>query len=167
MTDAVTPGPSTTVRVLLIAIVVSALVGGTAGYMFAPRSVVGTTPSNYVPVTRTFYLFTSILEFNESYFNIPHDAFTPNRMLVYAGDTLVIHYYNLETTGEDHTFTINAPFKWASNGTAWPAGGVNYIVPANTTFEIPPFVATTAGIYTYLCLYHQPTMTGYLAVLTP
>ncbi len=167
MAESGTPAPSSTVRLLLIAIVVSAVVGGTAGYVFAPRTVVGTPPSTYVPQTRTFYLFTSILEFNESTFGIPHDAFTPDRMLVYEGDTIVIHYYNLETTGEDHTFTMQAPFVWAANGTAWPSSGVNYIVPANTTFEIPPFVATTAGLYTYLCLFHQPTMTGHLAVLRP
>ena len=44
---------------------------------------------------------------------------------------------------------------------------MSYIIPANTTFEIPPFVATTAGLYAYLCLFHQPTMTGYLTVLKP
>ncbi len=166
MAEGEAPAPSNTVRVLLIAVVVSALVGGTAGYVFAPRT--GTAaPSNYAPVTRTFYLFTSILDFNESYFGIPHDAFTPDHLSVYEGDTVVIHYYNLETTGEDHTFTISAPFKWAGNGTAWPTGGASFVIPANTTFEIPPFVATTAGVYTYLCLYHQPTMTGYLTVLKP
>ncbi|MEK6988445.1 MAG: hypothetical protein AABX97_10245 [Candidatus Thermoplasmatota archaeon] len=130
MAESSGPGAtSVTVHALLIAIVVSALVGGTSGYLFAPKTVVGTVPpSNYVPQTRTFYLFTSILEFNESTFGIPHDAFTPDRMLVYTGDTVVIHYYTLETTGEDHTFTMDAPFKW-TNGTAWPANGVDYTSP--------------------------------------
>jgi len=167
MAETGAPAPSSTVRMLLIAIVVSALVGGTAGYVFSPKTIVGTAPSNYVPVTRTLYLFTSILDFDEATFGIPHDAFTPDRITVYEGDTVVIHYYNLETTGEDHTFTIDAPFKRAANGTGWPAGGVSYIIPANTTFEIPPFVATSAGLYAYVCLFHQPTMTGYLTVLKP
>ncbi len=147
--------PSNIVRLLLIAIVVSALVGGTAGYIFAPKTVTGTPPSStHVPQTREFFLFTDSLNFNETTLGIPHDIFVPDRMLVLVNDTVLIHYYNIEDVNESHTFTMDAPY------------ARNLIVHQNEVVNIT-FVASVPGIFRYYCVYHEPTMYGYLAVLEP
>ena len=51
-----------------------------------------------------------------------------------------------------HTFTMEAPY------------AMNHVVPYNSTVTFS-FVASTAGIFPYRCVYHQPTMTGWLVVL--
>lgn len=155
MAETGSAAPSDVVRLLLISIVVSALVGGTAGYVFAPKTVTGTAPpSTYVPQTREFYLFSDTLAFNESALGVPHDTFHPDNMLVFKGDTVLIRYFNAEDVPEDHTFTMDAPY------------AMNYIVHQNQEVNIT-FTANTAGIFRYYCVYHEPTMYGYLSVLEP
>ena len=135
-------------RVLLIAVVASALVGaGTgfaAGFLARPQQA---------PQVREFWVFTVVLPFNDSMPGFPsHDYFAPDRMTVNKGDTVKIHFFNTEETPEDHTFTMDAPYT------------MNHILPSNQTTEFD-FVANTPGIFPYRCIYHQPTMTGWLVVL--
>ncbi len=90
----------------------------------------------------------------------------PDRIIVNQGDTVVIHYYNLEDQPENHTFMLNAPF-WTQSavtvqGAPWNDG--NIVVSQNREVNIT-FVATDPGVFAYMCTYHQPTMTGYLIVL--
>ena len=101
---------------------------------------------------REFYMFTGSLPFNETKLGIPKDLFVPDRIIANKGDTVTVHYYNLEDIPEDHSFTMDPPYE------------MNYIIHLNQEVNIT-FTASTAGIFRYYCTYHQPTMTGYLVVL--
>ena len=136
-------------RTLLIAIVVAALVGAGTGYLAGSLST--PSPSRQAPQTREFWVFTVILPFNDTP-STPHDYFAPDRMTVNQGDTVTIHFFNTEEVPENHTFTMEAPYT------------MNHVVPYNSTVTFS-LVAGTAGIFPYRCLYHQPTMTGWLVVL--
>jgi len=96
-------------------------------------------------------VFTVVLPFNDTP-STPHDYFAPDRMTVNQGDTVTIHFFNTEEVPENHTFTMEAPYT------------MNHVVPYNSTVTFS-FVASTAGIFPYRCVYHQPTMTGWLVVL--
>jgi hypothetical protein len=138
-------------RTLAIAIVVAALVGAGTGYLAGSLA----TPSRTAPTpqTREFWVFTVVLPFNDSTPGFPsHDYFAPDRMTVNKGDTVTIHFFNTEAAPENHTFTMDAPY------------AMNHVLPygQTTTFS---FVANTPGIFPYRCVYHQPTMTGWLVVL--
>ncbi len=139
-------GPATSGKILLIAVVVSALLGATVA--FAVTSMASPRPPAQ---KREFYVFTTILSFNETLVGLPHDAFTPDHILVEKGDTVTVHFYNTETEQENHTFTIDAPYT------------VNIEV-ANGQHADVTFVASYAGTFAYRCTLHQPTMTGYLMV---
>jgi len=138
-------------RTLLISIVVSAIIGAgagfAAGYLSSPR------PATHTPETREFWVFTVVLPFNDSAPGAPsHDYFAPDRMTVFKGDTLAIHFFNTESEPENHTFTMDAPY------------AMNHVLAYNTTTTFS-FTASVSGIFPYRCLYHQPTMTGWLVVL--
>ena len=137
-------------RTLLIAIVVAAVVGAGTGYLAGSLST--PSPSRQAPQTREFWVFTVVLPFNDTP-STPHDYFAPDRMTVNQGDTVTIHFFNTEEVPENHTFTMEAPYD-----------AVNVIVHYGQTTNIT-FVASSAGIFPYRCLYHQPTMTGSLVVL--
>ncbi len=107
---------------------------------------------NAPPQTREFQLFTTSLDFNETQVGIPHDTFTPDHLIVNKGDTVVIHFHNLEDTDEHHTFTMQAPY------------AMDYDVAPGAEANIT-FVADHAGVFPYTCGFHQPTMTGYLVVI--
>lgn len=154
-------------RTLLLIIIVSGLVG--AGSGVAATYLAGERHPIAAPQTREFSLFTDALNFNESILGIPHDTFNPHQISVNLGDIVIIHYHNLEDKPEDHTFMmLNTPFWTQSSvtvqGARWNNG--NIIVHQNQNVNIT-FTANQPGVFTYLCTFHQPTMTGYLSVLPP
>ncbi len=109
------------------------------------------------PQTRVIYLFNNSLDFNETIFGISHDVFTPDRITVNRGDTLVIRYANIEKEPESHTFTMGIPI-------APGPYKINEVVPAGHNVTVT-FTANIPGVFAYVCTFHQPTMTGYLTVL--
>ncbi len=135
-------------KLLVVAVVISAVVGGIAGFGAGYLS----RPAAQAPQTREFYLFTDSISFNQTRVGVPHDIFSPSRILVNKGDTVVIHYYNLEDVPENHTFTMTDPY------------AQNYVLRMDQNVTIQ-FVANTPGIFAYRCTLHQPTMTGYIAIL--
>lgn len=138
-------------RTLVIAVVVSALVGGMFGY--ASSALTRPSSTSQAPQEREFWVFTTVLPFNDSLPGFPsHDYFAPDRMTVNKGDTVKVHFFNTEDEPENHTFTMVAPY------------AMNQDLPAAATTSFT-FVASTPGIFPYRCVYHQPTMTGWLVVL--
>lgn len=138
-------------RWLLISILVSAVIGAAAG--FGAGYLAGTRPATHAPESREFWVFTVVLPFNDSAPGLPsHDYFAPDRMTVFKGDSLTIHFFNTESEPENHTFTMDAPY------------AMNHVLPYNATTTFS-FTASVSGIFPYRCLYHQPTMTGWLVVL--
>jgi hypothetical protein len=146
--------PPSTGKALGIAFVVAVLFGAIAGYAAGSlASPAYTPPPPPTPQNREFWVFTVILPFNDSRPGFPaHDYFAPDRIVVNLGDNITIHFFNTEDAPENHTFTMEAPY------------AMNVILPYGhtTTFS---FTAKVAGIFPYLCVYHQPSMTGYLVVL--
>jgi len=111
----------------------------------------------YIGIKREYWLFNSdVPEFNETKTGMPHDAFSIPVISALKGDTIVIHFFNTEgPSGDHHSFTILDK-------------------PYNINVELSPgenktitFVATTAGVFTYYCTFHQPTMRGQLIVELP
>ena len=111
----------------------------------------------YTGVKREYWLFNSDVPlFNETKTGMPHDAFSMSVISALKGDTVVIHFFNTEEpTGDHHSFTI------------WDK-------PYNINVDVSPgenktitFVATAAGVFTYYCTFHQPTMRGQLIVELP
>ena len=109
------------------------------------------------------------------------DGFSPTFLVVNQGDAVHLTFINNDTE-DGHTFTlITRPYNFQINLTA--PGQVNSL--NGLTFTTPPtsnsaggnvagqagsligagsFVATTAGVYKYVRVYHQ-FMVGYLVVL--
>ena len=109
----------------------------------------------YNPQTRDIYLFSQVDEnIDEEKFGIPPDQFSLGSIVVNKGDTVKIHFTNLEPveTQEHHTFTLSAPYNIDADINA----GEDTIIE---------FTATEAGIFEYVCTYHIPTMTGQLVIL--
>jgi plastocyanin len=111
-----------------------------------------------VPQTREFYLLTQVdegVQAMEDDLGIPPDLFFPTQMTVNKGDRVVVHFYNLEPeeTQEHHTFTM-------ASGVYQTHNDVN--AGEQKTVE---FTASEAGVFDYICTYHQPTMRGQLVVL--
>ena len=99
-----------------------------------------------------YYIFPAEIEGIEGQIaNVPSDTFTVQTIIAKKGDNLTIKFYNTEAL-EPHTFTLDAPYNINSD----IKGGENSTIN---------FVANKEGIFTYYCLYHQPTMTGKLVVL--
>ncbi len=137
-------------RTLLIAIVVSAIIGAGAG--FSAGALTGTKPIQHAVQSREFWVFTVVLPFNDTNVGVPHDYFAPDRITVYRGDNVTVHFFNTEDEPEPHTFTMAAPY------------AMDRILPYNTTTTFS-FTASVSGIFAYRCIYHQPSMTGWLVVL--
>jgi plastocyanin len=80
-------------------------------------------------------------------------GFYPDTLVVYQGDTLNLRVVNAQPEDE-HTFTLAPPYT------------VDLEVAPNTTAQTS-FVATQAGVFTYICRTpeHLPYMTGTLVVL--
>lgn len=109
------------------------------------------------------------------------DRFNPPSMTVNQGDTIEITFLANDT--DAHTFTLGAPYNFQINDTV--PGTVNHLTnqtftttatnnsPGVTVSGTPgnitgkgSFVAKSAGIYEYFCVYHVALgMFGYLIVL--
>jgi len=126
--------------------IIGAGAGFSAGYLANPK------PAQQAPQAREFWVFSVVLPFNGTAVGLSHDYFAPDRIVVNKGDTVTIHFYNTEDEPEAHTLTIGAPYN------------INKVLAMNATTTFS-FTASTAGIFPYLCTYHQPTMTGWLVVL--
>src|SRR6266571_2415268 len=125
-------------RMLVVALVLSLLAGAGAGYFAGSMSKGGTAPaSTYTPVTREFWVFTTVLPYNDSSPGMPsHDYFAPDTMLVCQGDKIQIHFFNTEDMAENHTFTMEAPY------------AMNHVLPASATTDFA-FNATAPGSFPY------------------
>jgi len=148
----------------IIAIVSGAAVGMGVGYVIHYDA----------PTTRTFYLFDRSLPFDENIFGYPHDTFVPDTITVNKGDHVLIHFVDIESTPEGHTFNLDAPYtlnavvyKNVTEGggvkaTVTNMPGVVIGMSENATIT---FTANWAGTFRFYCAIHQPTMTGYLVVV--
>lgn len=123
---------------------------------YSQPSTMMVSASNQTPQTQDIYLFSQVDEnIDEDIFGIPPDQFSLGQIVVNKGDKVRIHYYNLEPveTQEHHTFTMeDSPYQ------------MDYDINAGESTVIE-FDATDAGVYDYLCTYHEPTMIGQLVVL--
>ena len=117
--------------------------------------LVNNAEAKYTGLTREFYLFSIVDEnIDEEKLGIPPDQFSQTQITVRKGDTVRIHFYNLEPveTQEVHTFTIlDGPYM------------MNHEVNAGEHTVIE-FVAEQRGIWEYKCTEHEPTMRGQLVV---
>ncbi len=135
-------------------ILMSGVIGMLAIFMVFIFAVSGSTV-NYASETREIYLFSQVDEnIDEDKLGIPPDQFSLDSIIVNKGDTVRVHFANLEPveTQEHHTFTIDAPY------------GIDADINAGEDTVIE-FTATTAGIFEYVCTFHEPTMIGQLVVL--
>lgn len=117
---------------------------------------IGDEESEYLPQTRDIYLFTMVDEnIDEEALGIPPDQFSQSSIIANEGDTIRIHFYNLEPveSQEHHTFTINDP-----------SYNIDEDINAGESTVIE-FKAAKSGIFDYICTYHEPTMSGQLVVL--
>ena len=112
-------------------------------------------PTNYKGVKREFWLFNDhVSGLNDTKVGLPADKFSIPSITVKKGDTVVIHFYNIEEKGGDnHSFTINEK----------PYNNINAIVHPSTNQTIT-FTATSTGVFPYICTFHQPSMRGQLIV---
>ena len=137
-----------------VAVVVALLVGFGAG-TFASPSILGTPASiNYKPTqeTKEFWVYQNVASFNDTLVGIPHDQFTPSTLIVNLGDKVVIHFYNTEDTTEHHNLVMTGAYS------------VNVDLGAGEHQDIT-FTANQAGVFPFLCTFHQPTMRGQLIVI--
>jgi plastocyanin len=114
-------------------------------------------PHSYKGVTREFYLTNmDNAKIDENKTGLPADVFNIPEMTVRKGDTVVIHFYNVEPEVDDrHSFTIlEGPY--ATNNPL--DGGQNKTIT---------FTANETGIFTYICTFHMPSMSGQLVVSLP
>jgi len=59
---------------------------------------------------KTFYVFSEEMEgINETKLGIPGDVYSPSVLAVNEGDTVTMHFYNLDPS-DRHTFTMAAPY---------------------------------------------------------
>ncbi len=135
-------------KLLTIITLVSLAMGATTGLGL------GYAAQYQAPITREYFLFNSSVDLNESLYPFIHDTFFPDHLTANRGDTIIIHYINTESPpkGDRHSFTMLAPY--AINQVVEP--GKN----ANVTFTV-----NLPGIFRYYCIFHEPTMRGYLTVL--
>ena len=119
-----------------------------------------TTPTNVPPLlnlstgNKTFYeINQEIQNFNETKMGFPADVYSNPLLVVNKGDTVTIHFFNIESNATDrHSFTLGAPYNIDKD----LAGGEN----ATATFT-----ANKEGVFIFYCKYHLPSMTGELVVL--
>ncbi|HZL24720.1 MAG TPA: cupredoxin domain-containing protein [Nitrososphaeraceae archaeon] len=151
---------------LLLAIFVTSFLFDKSSPIFAQNTTTTTITTTNITATNItatntttmigskipYYIFPAELEGVEGHIaNLSSDIFTVQTIIAKKGDTLTIKFYNTEAL-EPHTFTLDAPYNINSD----IKGGENSTIK---------FVANNEGIFTYYCIYHQPTMTGKLVVL--
>ena len=103
---------------------------------------------------KTFYVFSEEMEAaNETKLDIPGDVYSPSVLVVNEGDTVTMHFYNLDPS-DRHTFTMGSPYN--INKDLRPL--------ENTTITLK---ASDPGVYKFFCTHHPPTMSGQLIVLPP
>jgi plastocyanin len=126
-----------------------AIAGAALAFLQAPGAPVQTEPER-----REFHLFSMVNPDISEELGIPPDLFNMSEMTVNKGDTVVIHFYNLEPeeTEEKHSFTMFGQYETHND------------VDASESKTIE-FVASESGIFEYQCVYHLPTMRGQLVVL--
>jgi plastocyanin len=132
-------------------------VAASASIMQVQDRISGLVPTAAEPQTREFYLFSEVDEnINEEELGIPPDKFSLEEITVNKGDRVVVHFYNLEPeeTEELHSFSMSGHYQTHNDVDA----------SDNKTIE---FVADESGVFQYQCVYHQPTMSGNLVVLSP
>jgi plastocyanin len=103
---------------------------------------------------KTFYMISQELDgVNETKLGIPGDVYSPSTLAVNRGDTVTIHFYNIDAS-DHHTFTMGTPYNIDKD-----VGPLE-----NTTIA---FKASDPGVYKFFCTHHPPTMAGQLIVLPP
>jgi plastocyanin len=147
-----------TAKITIIACIsIAAIIIAVIAIIIPMKNIQENEQTAYTDVKREYWLFNSdVPEFNETKTGMPHDAFSMPVISALKGDTIVIHFFNTEeSSGDHHSFTILDK-------------------PYNINVELSPgenktitFVATTAGVFTYYCTFHQPTMRGQLIVELP
>lgn len=130
---------------LAVVAISSSLSNGNAGAAYA----------SYKPVTREFWLFNDKVNgMNDTMVGLPGDKFSMPTISATQGDTIIVHFYNVEGPGGDsHSFTIMDK----------PYDNINVVVKPGTNQTIT-FKATQAGVFTYICTFHQPSMRGQLII---
>ena len=127
-----------------------------AGVWTPIQRALAVNPHSYNGVTREFYLTNmDNAKIDEEKSGLPADLFNIPEMTVRKGDTVVIHFYNVEPDVDDrHSFTMEGPY-----ATDNPLdGGQNKTIT---------FTANQTGIFTYICTFHPPSMKGQLVVSLP
>lgn len=139
------------------------------------QSIIGSMPAvNQTPTTRNV-----LVEWAMDAAGL--DSFTPNLIVVNQGDTVALTFINNDT-GDGHTFTLisgsyNFQINLTANGLQNSLTGQNFTTPptnnspgvtitgsAGNLTGVGSFVATSPGVYRFLCVYHR-FMYGYLVVL--
>ena len=104
---------------------------------------------------RAFSLFSVEIEgVDQKKLGISGDVYSLPTIVVNKGDTVTVHFYNLEKeASERHSFTIGGPYSIDKD----LGGGQD---------AIATFTADNEGIFQYFCKYHPQTMTGQLVVIS-
>ena len=144
-------------NILVVSISVAAIVISLVAIAMPLQTASQPNTSHYTGKKREFWLFdTDIPALNETKMGMSHDIFSISSIAAYKGDTIVIHFFNIEApSGDSHSFTIfEKPYD--VNAVLNPGENKTITLDANTT-----------GTFTYLCTFHQPTMRGQLIVQPP
>lgn len=150
---------------LLVVVVAAATAVITIGSFTSSKNIIAAAVAQQNGVTgtptitassasaRTFYLFNTNHDgVNVTKLGIAPDAYSPEALTVTAGDTVVVHFYNVDTT-DRHSFTLAGPYNV----------DVDLAPGQHSVFT---FKASHQGVFGFFCKYH-PTMTGQLIVLPP
>jgi plastocyanin len=152
MASTMPKGKKARIVVVAASAVAAALLLGTFAAIWNPLQ--GAQALSYKGVTREFYLTNmDNAKIDEDKSGLPADVFNIPEMTVKKGDTVVIHFYNVEPEVDDrHSFTmLEGPY--VTNNPL--DGGQNKTIT---------FIANQTGIFQYVCTYHMPSMTGQLVV---
>jgi plastocyanin len=135
-------------KVLIVTAFLSIATGSLAGFGL------GYAFKYQAPTTREYFLFNSSVSLNVTLYPYIPDTFSPDHLTANRGDTIIIHYINTESppAGDRHSFTMAAPY------------AVNVIVQAGKNANLT-FTVNLPGVFRYWCIFHEPTMRGYLTVL--
>lgn len=151
-----------TKNAIIVSISVAAIIIASIAFMMLlqissqtnSQKALQTAIQHYTGEKKEFWLFnTNIPGFNETQMGMPHDVYSMPTIAVFKGDTVMIHFFNIEAPGGDnHSFTIfDKPYN------------INVVLNPGQNKTIT-FDANTTGIFTYYCTFHQPTMRGHLIV---